>query len=104
MSLSTIFQLYCISFTGDGDWSIWRKPKDYHIRLYRVHLTTGGNHLFWPKPGVNSDFRKCKQFLHQTVAPTVEQVMNEERKDRIIMITTNGTYPWSFVTQIIRNG
>jgi len=57
---------------------------------------------------VNPDTSERKEVTAPLVAPVVLLVKNlvishELEKDRIVM-TTNETYPWSFVTQIFRNG
>ena len=48
--LSTLFQLYIVSFIGGGNRSTWGKTPDlpqftdkiYHIMLHRVHLAMNG--------------------------------------------------------------
>jgi hypothetical protein len=60
------------------------------------------------KQGYTRVLGKGKQFLprmwHSSCYLVTNPVISHEwGKDRIV-ITTNGTYPWSFVTQIFRNG
>jgi hypothetical protein len=61
------------------------------------------------KPGVNSGAQEEWAVPAPRVAPivllffTYPMISHEWGKDRIV-ITTNGEYPWSFETDIFRNG
>ena len=61
-------------------------------------------YFFLKNPVWTQVLLKGKQFLHHLVT-NIGGLINsyEWEKDRI-RITINGTYPWSFVTQIFRNG
>jgi hypothetical protein len=41
---------------------------------------------------------------HPSLTLVTNPVISQERGQEKIVITTNGTYLWSFVTQIFRNG
>jgi len=50
---------------------------------------------------VSSSCSTC--VTHRVTLVTKTVIIHKRGNDRIV-ITTNGTYPWSFVTQILRNG
>jgi hypothetical protein len=82
--------------TNNGLQNITQKTK-YRYRVTRTHLNWGELMCFGR---VNSSCSPCG---HRRVTLVRNPVISHERgKDRIV-ITTNGTYPWSFVTQIFCN-
>jgi hypothetical protein len=59
------------------------------------------------KPGVNSGVRissSCSTSGASHVTLATNPVINHELGKERAVLTTNGTYTWVFVTQILRNG
>ena len=46
----------------------------------------------------------CSSRRTRRVTPVANPMISHEKGTDGIVITTNGTYPWSFVTQLFRNG
>ena len=82
--------------TNNHPQNITQKTNDQSTQ---IPLKTGGDLMGFERVSIS-----CSTFRTGLAALDTNPVLSHEwEKDRIV-ITTNGIYPWSFVTQIPRNG